>query len=99
MTPEPPALFIADATGLDFLNSVATPVDVPVDWIRSGAGLVAWLDQARLVSRASLDEICQRALPGELDKPRHRPGARSARVVPVIRSEAHGRCTEYHGGQ
>jgi predicted RNA-binding Zn ribbon-like protein len=62
-----PAIFIADSLGLDFLNSVATPVDVPVDWIDDGEGLLAWLDQARLVSRATLDGIRDRAMPGELD--------------------------------
>ena len=63
-----PALFIADSHGLDFLNSVATPVDVPVDWIDDGEGLLAWLDQAQLVPRATLDGICDRAMPGELNK-------------------------------
>jgi len=67
MSPSVPAIFIADAVGLDFLNSVATPVDVPVDWIDGGAGLLGWLDQARLVPRATLDAIRERALPGELD--------------------------------
>jgi predicted RNA-binding Zn ribbon-like protein len=67
MSPPVPAIFVADAVGLDFLNSVATPVDVPVDWIDGGAGLLAWLDQARLVPRATLDAIRDRALPGELD--------------------------------
>jgi predicted RNA-binding Zn ribbon-like protein len=63
----PPAIFVADAVGLDFLNSIATPVDVPVDWIDGGAGLLAWLEQAQLVPRAALDAIRERALPGELD--------------------------------
>ena len=44
----PPAIFIADSLGLDFLNSVATPVDAPVDWIDSGDGLIDWLAQAKL---------------------------------------------------
>ena len=35
-----PAMFIADSAGLDFLNSVATPVDVPIDWIADGEGLL-----------------------------------------------------------
>jgi predicted RNA-binding Zn ribbon-like protein len=68
MPPQVPALFIADAPALDFLNSIATPVDVPVEWIDGGAGLLAWLGQAQLVPRATLDEIRQRAMPGELDK-------------------------------
>ena len=63
-----PAIFIADSVGLDFLNSVATPVDVPMDWIDNGEGLLAWLDQARLVPRATLDSIRGRAMPGELDE-------------------------------
>ena len=67
MSQQLPALFIADSPGLDFLNSVATPVDVPVDWIDDGEGLLAWLDQAQLVPRADLDRIRDRAMPGELN--------------------------------
>ena len=67
MSPALPALFIADATGLDFLNSIATPIDVPVDWIADGAGLLAWLAQARLVPAEALESIRERVLPGELD--------------------------------
>ncbi len=63
-----PPLFLADARGLDFLNSVATPVDAPVDWIRDGRGLIDWLQQAELVPRAQLEEIAARAMPGELDR-------------------------------
>jgi predicted RNA-binding Zn ribbon-like protein len=63
----PPALFLADALGLDFLNSIATPVDTPVDWIDSGAGLVTWIEQAGLVPPEALAELEARALPGELD--------------------------------
>ncbi len=44
-TPQPPIL-IADARGIDFLNSIATPVDTPVDWIADGAGLIAWFRQS-----------------------------------------------------
>jgi predicted RNA-binding Zn ribbon-like protein len=64
----PPAIFIADSLGLDFLNSVATPVDTPVDWLDSGDGLLRWLAQARLVPADALDELKARAMPGELDK-------------------------------
>ncbi len=67
MLPPNPAIFVSEAIGLDFLNSIATPVDVPVDWIDGGTGLLAWLDQARLVPRATLEAIRDRALPGELD--------------------------------
>ncbi len=65
---EPPAMFIADALGLDFLNSVATPVDSQVDWLDEGDGLLKWLAQAKLVPAETLDESKARAMPGELDK-------------------------------
>jgi predicted RNA-binding Zn ribbon-like protein len=63
----PPAIFIADSLGLDFLNSIATPLDTPVDWLNSGDGLLRWLAQAKLVPAAALDELKARAMPGELD--------------------------------
>ncbi|CAG4897111.1 CGNR zinc finger domain-containing protein [Paraburkholderia saeva] len=62
-----PAMFLADAPGLDFLNSVATPVDVEVDWISDGEGLLAWLEQAGLVPRATLATMRSQATPSELD--------------------------------
>ena len=64
----PPAMFIADALGLDFLNSVATPVDEVIDWIENGDGLLSWLGQARLVPAEVLETLRAHALPGELDK-------------------------------
>src|SRR5258708_5570399 len=63
-----PAIFIADSLGLDFLNSIATPVDTPVDWLDSGDGLLRWLAQAKLVPADVLDDLKARAMPGELDK-------------------------------
>ncbi|MDN7178982.1 CGNR zinc finger domain-containing protein [Caballeronia sp. SEWSISQ10-4 2] len=62
-----PAIFVADAPGLDFLNSVATPVDEEVDWISDGEGLLAWLEQAELVPGAALEEIRVRSTAAELD--------------------------------
>jgi predicted RNA-binding Zn ribbon-like protein len=64
----PPAIFVADSLGLDFLNSLATPVDTPIDWLDSGDGLLKWLAQAELVPADALDELKARAAPGELDK-------------------------------
>ncbi|MHC2625922.1 putative RNA-binding Zn ribbon-like protein [Bradyrhizobium huanghuaihaiense] len=64
----PPAMFIADSLGLDFLNSVATPVDTPVDWLDDGDGLIDWLSQAKLVPAEELDALKARARPAELDK-------------------------------
>ncbi len=63
-----PAIFVGDAPGLDFLNSVATPVDTPIDWISDGEGLLNWLEQARLVPVSVLETIRVEALPRELDE-------------------------------
>jgi predicted RNA-binding Zn ribbon-like protein len=63
----PPPLFIADHLGLDFLNSVAVPVDTQVEWLASGDDLLAWIKQAGLVPDDVLNAFQKRALPGELD--------------------------------
>jgi predicted RNA-binding Zn ribbon-like protein len=64
----PPAILIADALGLDFLNSVARSADSIIDWIDSGEGFLSWLGEARLVPAEALEELREQALPGELDK-------------------------------
>ncbi len=63
----PPAIFVADALGLDFLNSIATPVDTEIDWIADGDGLLAWLKQAGLVPAEVLQRLRAQAKPRELD--------------------------------
>ena len=67
MDPRPPAIFVGDAPGLDFLNSIATPVDTPVDWIGAGAGYLSWLVQARLVPEDVVRDITAAARPGAID--------------------------------
>lgn len=63
-----PAMFIGDAQALDFLNSVATPVDLPIDWLEDGEGLLSWLQQAGLVSAPVLERMRSQSSPGELNK-------------------------------
>jgi predicted RNA-binding Zn ribbon-like protein len=63
----PPAIFVGDAPALDFLNSIATPVDTPVDWISDGEGFLMWLEQAHLVPSRALKTMRAQALPGEFD--------------------------------
>jgi predicted RNA-binding Zn ribbon-like protein len=60
-------MFVADAPGLDFLNSVATPVDEQVDWIPDGEGLLSWLEQAGFVSSPAIEAIRSRSTVAELD--------------------------------
>jgi predicted RNA-binding Zn ribbon-like protein len=66
-TPRGPAMFLADAAALDFLNSIATPIDEPVDWIDDGAGWLEWLKQAGWVESEILQRLQAQAMPGELE--------------------------------
>ncbi len=64
---KPPAIFISGSLGLDFLNTLATPVDEQVDWIDDGDGLLAWLEQTKLVPANVLNVLKSQAMPGEFD--------------------------------
>ena len=68
MSRRPSAIFVGNTLGLDFLNSIATPIDTQVDWIDDGEGLLSWLKQAQLVSADAIKSIRAHALPGEVDK-------------------------------
>jgi predicted RNA-binding Zn ribbon-like protein len=68
MSQKSPAIFIADSAGLDFLNSVASPVDTEIDWIGDGEGLLAWLEQSHLVPADVLNAIRKQAKPREIDR-------------------------------
>jgi predicted RNA-binding Zn ribbon-like protein len=63
----PPPFFIADNLGLDFLNTIAVPVDTKVEWLSSGEDLLAWLKQSGLVPGDVLAALRKSAIPGELD--------------------------------
>jgi predicted RNA-binding Zn ribbon-like protein len=64
----PPPMFIADALGLDFLNSIGTPVDTVVEWLADGEDLLGWLQQANLIDSADAAAIRANSFPGELDE-------------------------------
>jgi predicted RNA-binding Zn ribbon-like protein len=66
-TKRPPPIFIADNPGLDFLNSIAVPVDTEVEWLASGEDLLAWIKQAGLVPDEVLNTFRKSAVAGELD--------------------------------
>jgi predicted RNA-binding Zn ribbon-like protein len=63
----PPPFFVADSVALDFLNSIAVPVDTRVEWLASGDDLLAWLKLAGLAPDDVLDGFRKRARPGDLD--------------------------------
>lgn len=71
-SPRPPAFLVADHLALDFVNSRAKPAGAWVEWLRDGADLVDWLEQAGALDAAvasrfragdalRLDEIAARA--------------------------------------
>src|ERR1700761_9502636 len=68
MSHNPPAILVAEARGIDFLNSIATPVDTPFDWLADGGGFVDWLRQAGLAPTVEIEAIAERAMLGELDR-------------------------------
>ncbi|MGC1353438.1 MAG: ABATE domain-containing protein, partial [Xanthobacteraceae bacterium] len=51
----------------DFLNSIATPIDEPVEFIGSGEDFLQWLRDAELVPAGVLASLRKRAVPGEID--------------------------------
>src|SRR5262245_51895578 len=74
MSDRPPPYFVGDHPALHFLNTVATPKDVPVEWLQNGRDLIDWLERAKVIAadvatrfRASKD---QRALDGIAAKAR-----------------------------
>jgi predicted RNA-binding Zn ribbon-like protein len=66
-TTRPPPILIADSPGIDFLNSIATPVDSPVEWLATGDDLVDWLERMDLVPASALSSLRRGSLPGALD--------------------------------
>lgn len=63
----PPAIFIAGSLGLDFLNSIAVPMDEKVEWLSTGRDLVSWLRQAGLLSQTESEQIESRISKRDLD--------------------------------
>jgi predicted RNA-binding Zn ribbon-like protein len=69
----PPPFFVGDHLALDFLNSIASPKAVPVEWLRDGRDLIDWVEQANVVpadvasrfraskDRRSLDDVAGQA--------------------------------------
>jgi predicted RNA-binding Zn ribbon-like protein len=63
----PPPFFIAGNLGLDFLNTIAVPLDTKVEWLASGEDLLAWLSQAELVPQGALRALRRNTRSAELD--------------------------------
>ncbi len=63
----PAPMFIADAHGLDFLNTTAAPSGSDIEWLGNGQDLLAWLEQAGLVPASVAKAMRADTIPGELD--------------------------------
>jgi predicted RNA-binding Zn ribbon-like protein len=50
--PRPPPFLIADHAALDFLNTVATPTTVPIEWLANGEDLLDWLRRVGAIDEA-----------------------------------------------
>jgi predicted RNA-binding Zn ribbon-like protein len=53
----PPPFFVGNHLALDFLNTIATPRGVVVDWLSDGQGLVHWLKDARVIDSVIVDHV------------------------------------------
>jgi predicted RNA-binding Zn ribbon-like protein len=60
-------MFIAGSLGLDFLNSIAVPVDEVVEWLENGDDLLSWLREAGLLTSAQVLKVRSRMSRKELD--------------------------------
>ena len=87
MDRRPPAIFVGDSLGLDFLNSIATPVDTVIDWIDNGEGYLSWLEQSRLVPGNVLRDMSS-ARPARRARQDRGSSAEPARMVQGLRSPA-----------
>jgi hypothetical protein len=63
-----PAIFVANTTALDFLNSSAGPAHDESDCLARGDGLIDWLDQTRLVRPDALEATQRSELSDALDR-------------------------------
>jgi predicted RNA-binding Zn ribbon-like protein len=64
----PPAMFIAGTLGLDFLNSLARPIDEVVDWLSNGSDFLSWMKQAGLLTGDDIAVIKSSMSVRELDR-------------------------------
>jgi predicted RNA-binding Zn ribbon-like protein len=65
--PRRSAVFIADAQGLDFLNSARASSDGPIDWLQNGEALLRWLEQSAIEPPESIQWLQAHWSAAELD--------------------------------
>jgi predicted RNA-binding Zn ribbon-like protein len=67
MIDRPPPFFIGDHLALDFLNTVAIPKDVQVEWLRDGHDLLDWLERAQVIGKEVVSQFGTQKLLRALD--------------------------------
>jgi len=60
-------MFVADALGLDILNTRAAPWGAEIEWLADGRGFLAWLEQAGVVPADVARAMGADEVLGELD--------------------------------
>jgi predicted RNA-binding Zn ribbon-like protein len=65
---QPPAMLIAGTLGLDFLNSLARPIDEVVDWLGNGSDFLSWMKQAGLLTIDDIAVVKSSMSAKELDR-------------------------------
>jgi predicted RNA-binding Zn ribbon-like protein len=65
--PRRSGVFIADAQGLDFLNSVNASSGSPIDWLQNGEALLLWLEQSAIEPAESIQRLRDHWSAAELD--------------------------------
>jgi predicted RNA-binding Zn ribbon-like protein len=65
--PRPAPMFIADAQGLDFLNTFVAPLGGDIEWLEDGQDLLVWLERAGLIAAEDALAFRTSTIPGELD--------------------------------
>ena len=53
----PSPFMVGDHLALDFLNTIATPSNAPIEWLTHGEDLLAWLEQAGAIDEAVVNEL------------------------------------------
>jgi predicted RNA-binding Zn ribbon-like protein len=86
----PPALFLGGALALDFLNSVATPVDEIVEWLGDGVDFLSWMKQAGLLTDDNIRTINRSMSVAQLDS--------AAKEARALRDWFRGFVHEHRGG-
>ena len=62
----PDPFFVADDHALDFLNSVANPWGIEIEWIKNGQDFLEWLEKAGLVSASETKRFRKATSPKQL---------------------------------